>query len=78
MPYNMCGNLLFNKNSTGPGIVSGEYKPDGKRPNATATGANPAGPSTTAGGKSGASALQMTFSTLALAAISLGLAVIPM
>ncbi|CAO3566134.1 unnamed protein product [Mortierella alpina] len=78
MPYNMCGNLLFSKNSTGPGIVSGDYKPDGKKPNATTTGSKPAGPSTTAGGNSGASTLQMAFSTLALAAISVGLAVIPM
>ncbi|KAF9947723.1 hypothetical protein BGZ72_010345 [Mortierella alpina] len=78
MPYNMCGNLLFSKNATGPGIVSGDYKPDGKRPNATATGAGSPGPSAAAGGKSGASSLQMAFSTLALAAISLGLAVIPM
>ncbi|KAF9569225.1 hypothetical protein EC968_002633 [Mortierella alpina] len=78
MPYNMCGNLLFSKNATGPGIVSGEYKPDGKKPNATATGANPSGTAAPAGGKNGASTLQMAFSTLALAAISLGLAVIPM
>ncbi|KAG0207798.1 hypothetical protein BGX28_001044 [Mortierella sp. GBA30] len=83
MPYNMCGNLAANKNSTGPGLVSGDYKPDGKRPNATTTpsGSSPAAPGattdgSTAGGKSGATSVQMAFSTIALAAISLGMAMV--
>ncbi|KAG0331872.1 hypothetical protein BG000_010519 [Podila horticola] len=32
MPCGMCGNLQWTKNTTHPGIVSGDYKPDGKRP----------------------------------------------
>ncbi|KAF9909816.1 hypothetical protein EC991_007987 [Linnemannia zychae] len=90
MPNGMCGNLLFNKNPNGPGIVSGDYKPDGKRPNATAatttpgTGAKPTtsgsatAPSGTDGAKNGASALQMALPTVALAVISMGLAMIPL
>ncbi|KAF9082588.1 hypothetical protein BGX23_012317 [Mortierella sp. AD031] len=88
MPYGMCGNLLFSKNTTGPGIVSGDYKPDGKRPAANGTATTTGGaatntssstvtPTTTgtpAGGKSAASALQMALPTIALVAITMGMA----
>ncbi|KAF9293655.1 hypothetical protein BGZ74_011600 [Mortierella antarctica] len=82
MPYNMCGNLLWSKNATHPGIVSGDYKPDGKRPNATAAAPKPTGSAaasatpTPTGGKSAGSTIQIAVSTMALAAMSLGLAMI--
>ncbi|KAI1295975.1 hypothetical protein EDD11_007664 [Mortierella claussenii] len=85
--YNMCGNLIPVANSTGTGVVSGGYKPDGKRPkNETATngtstpnaGASATtSPNSSATGKSSANSVQMTLSTGALAVISLGLAMIP-
>ncbi|KAF9130640.1 hypothetical protein BGW39_002824 [Mortierella sp. 14UC] len=93
MPNGMCANLLFDKNPNGPGIVSGDYKPDGKKPaangTATTTTAGPGAikptasgsataPSGTDGSKSGASALQMALPTVALAVISMGLAMIPL
>ncbi|KAF9978136.1 hypothetical protein BGZ65_007103 [Modicella reniformis] len=74
MPYGMCANLIPIANSSGPGLVSGDYKPDGKRPNTTAT----ATPTTTTGSGSAATTAQMAFSTVVLAAISLGLAMIPL
>ncbi|KAF9325220.1 hypothetical protein BG006_011279 [Podila minutissima] len=93
MPYNMCGNLQWSKNATHPGIVSGDYKPDGKRPNATAASPKPTGSAaasaspkpigsaasatpTPTGGKSAGSTIQIAVSTMALAAMSLGLAMI--
>lgn len=85
MPYGMCGNLQWTKNTTGPGIVSGDYKPDGKRPAANATTAVPktassssvtATPTGTDAPKSVGSSIQIAISTMALAAISLGLAMI--
>ncbi|KAG0079194.1 hypothetical protein BGZ93_000210 [Podila epicladia] len=80
MPYGMCNNLLWTKNTTGPGIVSGDYKPDGKRPAQPAatpkangsTTATPAPSATPAAGSS----IQVAVSTIALAAISLGLAML--
>ncbi|KAG0270987.1 hypothetical protein BGZ95_001277 [Linnemannia exigua] len=88
MPSGMCANLLFNKNPSGPGIVSGDYKPDGKRPAANATATTTTGtPKTTtttgsstspSGTNSGASAIQMALPTVALAVISMGLAMIPL
>jgi hypothetical protein len=39
----MCNNLLFNKNPNGPGVVSGDYKPDGKKPAANGTATTTAG-----------------------------------
>ncbi|KAG0377866.1 hypothetical protein BGX24_005288 [Mortierella sp. AD032] len=87
----MCSNLLSNKNPSGPGVVSGDYKPDGKKPAATgatpsATGAPATGPKASATGSganptgttSGASALQMALPTIALAVISMGMAMIPL
>lgn len=84
MPYGMCGNLEWKKNATGPGIVSTDYKPDGKRPAANATTAVPktssppasASPTGTDVPKSAGSSIQIAVSTMALAAISLGLAMI--
>lgn len=83
----MCANLQWTKNATGPGIVSGDYKPDGKRPAANATTAVPKSvvPSSAAAtgtptgadsSKSAGSSIQIVASTMALAAISLGLAMI--
>ncbi|KAG0347119.1 hypothetical protein BG004_008454 [Podila humilis] len=91
MPYGMCNNLLFTKNSTGPGIISGDYKPDGKRPNKTAavpSGSKPSGSASSTGSaagagatgtpdnKSGAANVQAFVSTVALAAITLGMAML--
>ncbi|KAF9210529.1 hypothetical protein BGZ59_009333 [Podila verticillata] len=85
LPYDMCGNLQWIKNATGPGIVSGDYKPDGKRPAANATTAVPnsasssastGSPTSTDAPKSAGSSIQIAVSTMALAAISLGLAMI--
>ncbi|KAG0049486.1 hypothetical protein BGZ83_005737 [Gryganskiella cystojenkinii] len=83
--YGMCGNLQWSKNTTAPGIISGDYKPDGKRPNGTAATPKPTGSTTTGGSNpsptgdkstNAAVTVQATLSTLALAAISLGLAMI--
>ncbi|KAF9407872.1 hypothetical protein BGZ94_002533 [Podila epigama] len=82
MSYGMCNNLLFSNKTDGPGIVSGDYKPDGKRPTAGVATPKPAAPTTPAtepvadNNKSAASAIQMAASTVTLAAISLGLAMI--
>ncbi|KAF9313003.1 hypothetical protein BG003_005690 [Podila horticola] len=86
MPYGMCGNLQWTKNTTHPGIVSGDYKPDGKRPTLSAASPKPTGSSsasasasptpTGAEGKSAGSTIQIAVSTMALAAMSLGLAMI--
>ncbi|KAF9918110.1 hypothetical protein BX616_010207 [Lobosporangium transversale] len=75
--YNMCGNLIPLTNSTGPGIVSGDYKPDGKRPKDTSTTSG-SPPASTNDVKSGASAIQMSLSTGTLALLSLGLAMVPL
>ncbi|KAG0286816.1 hypothetical protein BGZ96_009150 [Linnemannia gamsii] len=85
----MCDNLSFTKNATAPGVVSGDYLPDGKKPKTTANvtaGVTP--PKTTGGatnptptpggGKSAASTLQMALPTVALVAITMGLAMIPL
>ncbi|GJJ69253.1 hypothetical protein EMPS_01599 [Entomortierella parvispora] len=85
--YGMCNNLQWSKNSTGPGIISGDYKPDGKRPNGTAATPKPSTDATAttsgAGAKptddkstSAAVSVQAALSTMALAAISLGMAMI--
>ncbi|KAH7042429.1 hypothetical protein BKA57DRAFT_518487 [Linnemannia elongata] len=90
----MCDNLSFAKNTTSPGVISGDYLPNGRRPTSTANVTSPVtNPSKTAfsgstapptatttpgGGKSAASTLQMALPTFALVAISLGLAMIPL
>lgn len=90
----MCDNLSFAKNTTSPGVISGDYLPNGKRPTSTANVTSPVtNPSKTASsggavtptttttpgdGKSAASALQMALPTVALVAISMGLAMIPL
>lgn len=83
----MCANLQWSKNTTGPGIVSGDYKSDGKRPTggpatpkptaaATTTGADAKPTSAVDQSKSAAVSVQVALSTIALAAFSLGLAMI--
>ncbi|KAF9108504.1 hypothetical protein BGX27_008322 [Mortierella sp. AM989] len=68
----MCSNLVAGKNATGSGLVSGDYKPDGLKPNASATA-----PNTSATDKpSSGATIQMALSTFALAALSLGMAMI--
>ncbi|KAF9547568.1 hypothetical protein EC957_008224 [Mortierella hygrophila] len=89
----MCDNLSFSKNTTNPGVISGDYLPNGKRPTSTANvtspvtnpsntastgGASPTGTTTPSNDKSAASALQMALPTFALVAISMGLAMIPL
>ncbi|KAF9202996.1 hypothetical protein BGZ49_006908, partial [Haplosporangium sp. Z 27] len=67
----MCVNLIPVKNASGPGLVSGDYKPDGKRPNTTSTtnttSAKTPSATTTDTSKNGASTIQMAVSTFALA-----------
>jgi hypothetical protein len=86
----MCDNLSYAKNTTAPGVISGDYLPNGKKPTTTANVTSPVtppkstsggatNPTTTPGeGKSAASALQMALPTVALVAISMGLAMIPL
>ncbi|KAF8946855.1 hypothetical protein BGZ47_011173 [Haplosporangium gracile] len=88
----MCDNLSFAKNTTNPGVISGDYLPNGKKPTSTANVTSPVtnpsktassdgatSPTTTPGaGKSAASALQMALPTVVLVAISMGLAMIPL
>lgn len=88
----MCDNLSFGKNATAPGVISGDYLPGGKKPTTTANVTSPVTPPKTTGGaggaanpsttpdagKSAASALQMALPTVALVAISMGLAMIPL
>ncbi|KAF9210530.1 hypothetical protein BGZ59_009334 [Podila verticillata] len=88
MPKNMCGNLQWSKYATGLGIVSGEYKPDGRHPAVNATAAIPkpissassaaatSTPTGTQTPKSTGSSIRIAVSTMVLAAISLGLAMI--
>ncbi|KAG0011028.1 hypothetical protein BGZ81_002431 [Podila clonocystis] len=83
MPYGICSNLQWTKNTTHPGIVSGDYKPDGKRPTLstvvpkpTGSASAPASPSPTGDGKSAGSSIQIAISTMGLAAVSSGLAMI--
>ncbi|KAF9345781.1 hypothetical protein BGX26_002740 [Mortierella sp. AD094] len=72
----MCINLIPVKNSTGPGLVSGDYKPEGKKPNASATTSAPTTSATADTPKSGAATLQMALSSLALVALSLSIALV--
>ncbi|KAF9129051.1 hypothetical protein BGX30_014112 [Mortierella sp. GBA39] len=89
----MCDNLSFSKNTTNPGLISGDYLPNGRRPTSTANvtspvtnpsntastgGASPTATTTPGSGKSAASTLQMALPTFALVAISMGLAMIPL
>ncbi|KAF9156516.1 hypothetical protein DFQ27_009640 [Actinomortierella ambigua] len=83
--YGMCGNLQWAKNATGPGIVSGDYKPDGKRPTGSAATPKPTSSGAPAGASptptndkkpSAAVSVQAALSTVVLAAISLGIAMI--
>ncbi|KAF9356620.1 hypothetical protein BGX34_009845 [Mortierella sp. NVP85] len=71
--HNLCENLVAVANSSGPGLVSNGYKPDGKRPNTTASASPPA----STNGNSAAS-IQTALSTVALAVISFGLSMISM
>ncbi|KAF9579821.1 hypothetical protein BGW38_003767 [Lunasporangiospora selenospora] len=82
--YKICNNLLTKKNETGPGLISNGVNPNFTKPNNTkpTTGSNnTAGNNTGNTGKdadkgNGAQSLHLALTTVGLAVVSLGMAML--